>query len=120
MSAEPEITPEEKDREKQVQDLMRRLNREQGGDEFFRRMYGKNQEDLESASQVSEKEHKRIAGMLWFAQEFEQPWLAEFVRRDLSIRRSIDRKGRKEAVDSMIGRQEQKARSLLSLRRITG
>jgi hypothetical protein len=109
---------ENRDSEKNVLSTMRQLNKDKGGEEFWRRLYG--DESLEMVSDLAATEITALTQVSWFAQTFGQDWLDSLVRLNLKYRVSKSRLGRKEAMKAFGGSLEQKARSLFRFRSETG
>ena|SRR3989304_4666542 len=104
--------------EEQVRAMIHQMNLDKSGEEFWRRLFGK--EDIIPTTEVSREEIWQLTQVIWYARTFEQPWLEELVMINLNLRRSRGRIGRKEALKAMVGNSEQKARSLFRWRSLQG
>jgi len=92
--------------------------REQGADEYWRRLFHKDETTLEFAGRLTAERIDVFTQALWFAREFKQPWLENLVHDAIALSSSKSGKAREEAVKAMTGSVEQRTRSLLRLRRI--
>lgn len=102
--------------EAEIHGLMREIIQEQGGDEFWPRLFDRNSPALPQVSRLSKRDIQVRVAMTWFADTFGQEWMRELIIDDLALRPSIDGNGRKEAVAAYTGIVEQKARGLMKLR----
>lgn len=112
--------PDESGRESErnVLSTMRQLNKDKGGEEFWRKLYG--EDALEFVTDLSAMEITSLTQVSWFAAQFEQDWIQSLVKLNLMYRVSKSRLGRKEAMKAFGGSLEQKARSLFRFRSETG
>lgn len=106
--------------ERDVMGLMQEILRDEGADEFWNRLYNRTEKSLAMVSDLNRAELVDRLLSLWFAETFEQPWLADLVDWDLALRASLKRKGREEAVQAMTGNAEQRARGFMRLKRLLG
>lgn len=85
-----------------VKEAMRARLFEENIDEFWEVLYAK-EDALHRVTDVRKNEVPMYDAAMWFSEMFDLPWLKELVRYDLSLRISIDRKGRTEATQVMVG-----------------
>ena len=93
---------EQRTLELDVKDSMRARLFEENIDEFWEVLYAK-EEALHRVTEVSKNEVPMYDAAVWFSEMFDLPWIKDLVRYDLSLRISIDRKGRTEATQVMVG-----------------
>jgi len=103
-----------------LKETMRERLYEENIDQFWEVLYA--QEDvLARVTDVSKGEVAMYDGAMWFSDLFDLPWLKDLVKFDLSLRISIDRKGRTEATQVMVGTTpEKKSAGILGMFRKKG
>ena len=104
--------------EKNVLSTMRQLNRDNGSEEFWRKLYS--EDALPMVTDLSGAEISQFTQVTWFSETFGQKWLDSLVLINLSYRVSKGRLGRKEAMKAYGGSLETKSRSLFRFRGGTG
>lgn len=104
--------------ERDIMDLVSARLREQGADEFWRRLYHRDEGHISFVGRLTHEDISSYTRALWFARAYHQPWLTDLVMEAIAMSASLRGKGRDEAVRAMTGSTEQRLRSILRLRKV--
>lgn len=111
-------TMSDDDAARDVMDIVAARLREQGADEFWRRLYRRDEDTIEFAGRLTHTEIADYTRAIWYAREFKQDWLSDLVRECISLSASHRGKAREEAVRAMTGSAEQHIRTAMRLRKV--
>lgn len=104
--------------ERDIMDLVSARLRELGADEFWRRLYRRDEEHISFVGRLTHEEIESYTRALWYARTFHQTWLSDLVREAIAMSASLRGKGREEAVRAMTGSQEQSLRNRLRIKKV--